>query len=76
MRCWVPATRRFNMQSTRGESKVYCPYCGEGFTAFVDEEDTGAEYFEDCYVCCRPILFRCFVETDGSVTVQTSRDDE
>ena len=64
------------MHSKRGESKVHCPYCGEGFTTFVEEEDAGTEYFEDCYVCCRPILFRCFVETDGSVTVQTARDDD
>ncbi|MGI9295040.1 MAG: CPXCG motif-containing cysteine-rich protein [Pseudomonadales bacterium] len=60
--------------------KVNCPYCGEIFETLVnydDARDAGTtEYYEDCYVCCRPILFRCSMELSGSWTVQTLRDDD
>ncbi len=47
--------------------KVDCPYCGEIFETTVDcsSLDEGGEekqeYIEDCYVCCRPIVFTVYV---------------
>ena len=41
-----------------GERNISCPYCGERVSVVVDVSVPGQEYFEDCYVCCRPILIR------------------
>jgi hypothetical protein len=46
------------------ESSIYCPYCGESIEVLLNPEDVGAEYIEDCQVCCRPIEF--FLREDGS----------
>ena len=41
------------------ESSIYCPYCGASIAVLLNPEDVGAEYNEDCQVCCRPIgVFR------------------
>ena len=37
------------------ETSIYCPYCGESIEVLLNPEDVGAEYIEDCQVCCRPI---------------------
>lgn len=55
---------------------VRCPYCGEQFETVVDCSAGSQSYFEDCYVCCRPILFETVVEGGALVSVQTRRDDE
>jgi hypothetical protein len=47
---------------------VQCPYCGETFETGVDTSGGSQEYVEDCYVCCRPILFRIEVDVDGELT--------
>ena len=46
------------------ESSIYCPYCGESIEVLLNPEDVGAEYIEDCQVCCRPIEF--FLREDAS----------
>ena len=46
------------------ESSIYCPYCGESIEVLLNPEDVGAEYIEDCQVCCRPIEF--FLRGDAS----------
>lgn len=38
------------------EQTIYCPYCGEPISILLDSEEAGAEYVEDCQVCCRPIV--------------------
>jgi hypothetical protein len=48
---------------------VQCPYCGETFEAEIDASGGNQEYIEDCYVCCRPIVFRIEVSADGEPTV-------
>jgi hypothetical protein len=46
------------------ESSIYCPYCGESIEVLLNPEDVGAEYIEDCQVCCRPIEF--FLREDAA----------
>ena len=45
------------------ESSIYCPYCGESIEVLLNPEDVGAEYIEDCQVCCRPSEF--FIREDA-----------
>ena len=53
--------------------KVDCPYCGEPFETVIDcslGEDR-QEYIEDCYVCCRPIVFSVYItETRPYISVK------
>jgi hypothetical protein len=56
---------------------VSCPYCGESFEANVDASGGNQEYVEDCYVCCRPIVFRIEADTNGELLgLTTVRDDD
>lgn len=55
---------------------IQCPYCGEHFDTDVDCSAGSQSYYEDCYVCCRPILFETVVEAGALVSVQARRDDE
>lgn len=58
------------------EQQVYCPYCGESFTTFIDLSQGNHKTIEDCYVCCRPIEF--LVESDGErlLRLDTFSDSE
>ncbi len=47
------------------EVKLRCPYCGERFSAFVDDSAGAQDYIEDCPVCCRPIEIALVVGDDG-----------
>ena len=56
---------------------VQCPYCGETFETEVDSSAGNQEYTEDCYVCCRPIVFH--VKTDGDnelLSIEARREDD
>ncbi len=56
---------------------VFCPYCGEHFETVLDLSAGGQSYFEDCYVCCRPIEFQVNVAPDGSAyNLALRRDDD
>ncbi|MBI3900476.1 MAG: CPXCG motif-containing cysteine-rich protein [Gammaproteobacteria bacterium] len=56
---------------------VQCPYCGESFETNVDPSGGNQEYIEDCYVCCRPIVFQVEADDDGAVlAVETRRDED
>jgi len=39
------------------ELDIDCPYCGEIINIMLDNSAGEQEYYEDCSVCCRPILF-------------------
>ncbi len=58
------------------EQPVSCPYCGEDITILVDQSLPDQEYVEDCQVCCRPIVLRVSVETDGEVSVNAKSENE
>lgn len=56
---------------------IQCPYCGEAFETNVDPSAGSQEYIEDCYVCCRPIVFQLSADTDGHLTgLETRREED
>jgi cysteine-rich CPXCG protein len=57
------------------EHEVMCPYCGENITVFLDSSIEIQEYYEDCSVCCAPILFNLSIEGD-LIDLTLKRDDE
>ena len=61
------------MQET---TSVNCPYCGESFDTFVDISAGSQDYWEDCAVCCKPILFQVHIKDDANVEVFTLREDD
>ena len=59
------------------ERRVTCPYCGESFIFMIDGSAENQSYYEDCEICCRPILFHTEVDSDGHLMVFTTlRDDD
>ncbi len=59
------------------QQSVQCPYCGETFETESAVSGGSQEYIEDCYVCCRPIVFRIEVGADGELTgLETQRDND
>ncbi|MEE9396967.1 MAG: CPXCG motif-containing cysteine-rich protein [Methylococcales bacterium] len=59
------------------EIEISCPYCGEIFGTLVDCTSGSQSYYEDCQICCSPILFFLEVRPDGSLlAVNVKRDDE
>jgi hypothetical protein len=63
------------MQPNR-ETAIQCPYCGESIEVFIDESAGTQTYYEDCQVCCAPILFVVNESPDRQIDVQVFRDDE
>ncbi|CAH0525883.1 CPXCG motif-containing cysteine-rich protein [Vibrio hippocampi] len=55
--------------------QIRCPYCGERFDTSIDCSVEQQEYIEDCYVCCRPILFQVSVY-DDNLTVTVKHENE
>lgn len=58
------------------ETTIYCPYCGEKLDILVDELSGTQSYYEDCSVCCMPILFILTEDEDGKIQVDVKRDDD
>lgn len=59
------------------ERSVECPYCGETFNISVDGSAGNQTYYEDCEICCRPILFHSEVDSDGNlVRLDIAREDD
>ncbi len=58
------------------EQQVYCPYCGEEFTALIDASAGDQYYIEDCEVCCRPIEFMVSSNGDSILDIQVRTADE
>lgn len=59
------------------ELVINCPYCGETINALIDYSAGAQEYYEDCSICCAPILFSLTeIGVDGTLQVVVSRDDE
>jgi hypothetical protein len=53
--------------------QVSCPYCGESFEAIIDTSNS--DYIEDCYICCRPIIFTLH-EDNGAFALQLNAENE
>jgi hypothetical protein len=56
------------------ETEVSCPFCGETFTTLVDCSEEHQTYVEDCFVCCRPIVFHVTCNDGELVSVETARE--
>lgn len=56
---------------------IVCPYCGEQFETQVDCSAGDQTYYEDCAICCCPILFRSRVNEQSELLyVEALREDE
>lgn len=58
------------------EIVIDCPYCGEPLDVLVDTSSGPQQYYEDCSVCCRPILFILSEDAAGELILDIKRDDE
>ncbi len=59
------------------QAAIVCPYCGEQFETQVDCSAGNQNYYEDCAICCYPILFRIGVSEQGDLSyIEASREDE
>jgi Cysteine-rich CPXCG len=58
------------------ETFINCPYCGESIDVLVDDSSGEQSYYEDCSVCCAPILFVLTEDESGEIQVDVRRDDE
>jgi len=58
------------------EFRIDCPYCGESIVVLVDLSAGEQEYFEDCSVCCAPILFKISIDQLNNRQVVVKRDDD
>jgi hypothetical protein len=65
------------LETVTSLQSVQCPYCGETFETEIDTSGGSQEYIEDCYVCCRPIVFRVEVDVDGELTgLEVQREND
>ncbi len=58
------------------ETFIQCPYCGESLDVLIDDSSGSQSYYEDCSVCCAPILFSLTENEFGKIDVDVKRDDE
>ena len=58
------------------ELDIDCPYCGEIINIMLDDSAGEQEYYEDCSVCCRPILFILKFDELFDLTLIVKTDDE
>ena len=66
-----------DFETVTSQQQVQCPYCGETFETEMDASGGSQEYIEDCYVCCRPILFRVEVDVHGELmTFEARREND
>jgi len=59
-----------------GEREISCPYCGEEIVIVLDVSIPAQEYFEDCFVCCRPILIHYRAESGEVTELETRAEGE
>lgn len=57
------------------EVEIECPYCGAAFTALIEPGDAGADYIQDCEICCRPLRFHVRAGSDAPVVEVAAEDD-
>lgn len=59
------------------QQSVLCPHCGETFETLIDTSAGSQEYVDDCYVCCKPIVFKIEVGVDGELTgIEVQREND
>jgi Cysteine-rich CPXCG len=57
------------------ETLINCPYCGEPLDVLIDDSSGEQTYYEDCQVCCAPILFTLTEDEFGDIQIDVKRDD-
>ena len=58
-------------------TKVSCPYCGELIELLLEPWDEIQQYYEDCQVCCQPILIKISPgEAENQAIIHCYRADE
>jgi len=79
----VLMSARVDLKVSREQTKkmldiveIMCPYCGEFQQTDIDASAGSQEYWQDCQVCCCPILFDLQVNADQDFQVTVRRDDE
>ncbi len=55
--------------------EVLCPYCGESFESVIDCSVEEQQYYEDCQVCCAPILFDVCCDYNSKLVAISFRSD-
>ena len=56
---------------------IDCPYCGEVIEILIDDSAGEQDYYEDCFVCCRPIrILQSNNPVTGECEIQILRDDD
>lgn len=62
----------------QAEQEVFfmCPYCWTKISMVFDASSGTRQYIEDCEVCCKPIVVRFFVDTEGSVVADAHKESE
>jgi hypothetical protein len=55
---------------------INCPYCGESIDILIDNSSEPQSYYEDCSVCCSPILFILTENDHGEIIVSVKREDD
>ena len=58
------------------EANIDCPYCWESITVLLDTQELGAEYTEDCQVCCRPMIVQVTDNGAGELAATVRREDD
>lgn len=57
--------------------KSACPYCGERIEVVLDLSVEHQEYIEDCFVCCRPIVFSVWADaTTGTAELNLATEND
>lgn len=55
---------------------ICCPYCGESQSIDVDLSGGDQTYWQDCQVCCCPMLCDLVVEGDEQFSLTVRREDD
>ncbi len=55
---------------------IACPYCGESIELLVDGSIEEQEYYEDCSVCCSPILCVQSIGEEGKTKLIVKKDND
>lgn len=59
------------------DQAVNCPYCGEIISILLDYSGDDQNYYEDCSVCCHPILFEMTCnQNTGEKELFIKREDD
>ena len=53
-----------------------CPYCLEQLEIIIDRTAGSQKYFEDCEVCCRPILLDIRLDGGTIVSIEAYREND